>query len=62
MVALPIIDDRHWYETIRMADGVTLIVCCPPLKLELLSQAMRGQVGGDYHRLLLALDAPLDVY
>ena len=29
---------------------------------ELLSQAMRGQVGDDYHRLLLALDAPLDVY
>jgi hypothetical protein len=29
---------------------------------ELLSQAMRGQAGDDYHRLLLALDAPLDVY
>jgi len=29
---------------------------------ELLSQAMRSQAGDDYHRLLLALDAPLDVY
>src|SRR5262249_54406422 len=29
---------------------------------DLLSLAARGQAGSDYHRLLLALDAPLDVY
>lgn len=29
---------------------------------DLLSQAARAQTGGDYHRLLLALDAPLHVY
>lgn len=29
---------------------------------DLLSLTARAQAGGDYHRLLLALDAPLDVY
>src|SRR5262245_45568764 len=29
---------------------------------DLLSLAARSQAGDDYHRLLLALDAPLDVY
>jgi hypothetical protein len=29
---------------------------------DLLSRAARGQAGDDYHRLLLALDTPLDVY
>jgi hypothetical protein len=29
---------------------------------DLLALEARGQVGGDYHRLLLALDAPIDVY
>jgi hypothetical protein len=29
---------------------------------DLLSLAARGQAGSDYHRLLLALDAPIDVY
>ena len=29
---------------------------------DLLSLAARSQAGGDYHRLLLALDAPIDVY
>lgn len=29
---------------------------------DLLAPAARGQAGSDYHRLLLALDAPLDIY
>ncbi len=29
---------------------------------DLRSLSARGEVGGDYHRLLLALDAPIDVY
>jgi hypothetical protein len=29
---------------------------------DLLSQAARGQAGEDYHRLLLALDLPIDIY
>src|SRR5262245_53066295 len=29
---------------------------------DLLSQAARAQTGGEYHRLLLALNAPLDMY
>jgi hypothetical protein len=29
---------------------------------DLLSRAARAQAGSDYHRLLLALDAPLDIY
>jgi hypothetical protein len=29
---------------------------------DFLSLATRGQAGGDYHRLLVALDAPIDVY
>ena len=29
---------------------------------DLLSLAARGQAGSDYHRLLLTLDAPIDVY
>lgn len=45
------------------ADGVGVGLVgggAPPW--ELMSREARAQVGADYHRLLLALDAPLDVY
>jgi hypothetical protein len=45
------------------ADGVAVgLVVGGSLSWDLLSLAARAQAGADYHRLLLALDAPIDVY
>lgn len=45
------------------ADGVAVgLVCGGAPAWDLLAREARGQVGDDYHRLLLSLDAPIDVY
>jgi hypothetical protein len=44
-------------------DGAAVgLVCGGAPSWDLLSRAARAQAGSDYHRLLLALDAPIDVY
>ncbi len=47
---------------LRPDGGAVGLVCNGAPAWELLSRAARGQVGSEYHRLLLALDAPMDLY